>query len=422
MHTPSLRPLPGRFPFRAGWVSSFFLAVLTGLPTAQGQSLRQRLEASEAQDRANEIVRQMRELKNRQQSPSSNSPRYERSAAPVDEGPSESKLKADKVNGIMNLARAASTRGDLREALRLAREAQPMAQDSKFKADLKNWIAALEAGIAREEAWKAADALRKEGNAAFERNDPAGALALFKRALATDPNSLTEDGKKWVQELETRLKAVNATQQTVDAFAQTLRPASSSGELDFASGSTAVVDARKVPSGLPKSVEEMIPATPAGDRVRKGFQAIADHDWVVAKAWFEDALNREPGDPGLQNLVDLAKFTLEKKREKTPPAPMSQAEIDAVKAMTDELFDQWGHDELAKALSEYAEKHPQVKADPAPAPSAPPPTEQELRIERAMALLPPPSPPPKLTWKAFSDALFKPLPKGKNPAVSAVRG
>ena len=364
----------------------------------------------------------MRELKNRQQSPSSPSPRYERRAPPEYKGPSESQIKVDKVNGIMNLARAASTRGDLREALRLAREAQPMAQDAKFKADLKNWIDALETSIARNEAWKAADALRQQGNAAFERNDPAGALVLFKRALATDPNSLTEDGKKWVQELESRLNAAYATQQTVDAFAQTLRPASSSGELDFVSGSTAVVDASNVPTGLPKSVAEMIPATPAGDRVRKGFQAIANHDWTVAKAWFEDALNREPGDPGLQNLVDLAKFTLEKQREKAPPPRMSPAEIDGVKAMTDELFDQWGRDELAKALNEYAEKHPQVKADPAPAPSAPPPTEQELRFDRAMAMLPPPSPPPKLTWKAFSDALFKPLPKGKNPAVSAVRG
>lgn len=74
---------------------------------------------------------------------------------------------------------------------------------------------------------------------------------------------------------------------------------------------TRLVDARKVPTGLPKSVEDSIPNTPAGDRVRKGFQAIQAHDWKVALAWFQDALNHEPGDPSLKRLVDLARFTLD---------------------------------------------------------------------------------------------------------------
>lgn len=74
---------------------------------------------------------------------------------------------------------------------------------------------------------------------------------------------------------------------------------------------TSAVDARSVPSGLPKSVDEAIPHTPAGDRVRKGFEAIQAGDWKVALAWFQDARNKEPGDPGLGRLVDLAKFTLE---------------------------------------------------------------------------------------------------------------
>jgi hypothetical protein len=74
---------------------------------------------------------------------------------------------------------------------------------------------------------------------------------------------------------------------------------------------THVVDARNVPSRLPKSVEDSIPNTPAGDRVRKGFQAIQVHDWKTALAWFQDALNHEPGDPSLKRLVDLALFTLD---------------------------------------------------------------------------------------------------------------
>ncbi len=65
-----------------------------------------------------------------------------------------------------------------------------------------------------------------------------------------------------------------------------------------------------VPSGLPNSVDAAIPHTPAGDRMRKGFQAVQAGDWKIALAWFQDALNKEPGDPGLQRLVDLAQFTL----------------------------------------------------------------------------------------------------------------
>ncbi len=72
-----------------------------------------------------------------------------------------------------------------------------------------------------------------------------------------------------------------------------------------------VVDARKVPSGLPKSVENAIAAAyssaPPGvsDRVRKGFQAVMTRDWKVAKAWFQDALNRDPNNAGLKSLIAL---------------------------------------------------------------------------------------------------------------------
>ena len=45
-----------------------------------------------------------------------------------------------------------------------------------------------------------------------------------------------------------------------------------------------VVDARNVPTGLPKSVEDEIPHTPSGDRVRKGFEAVMNHDWNIAHA------------------------------------------------------------------------------------------------------------------------------------------
>lgn len=89
---------------------------------------------------------------------------------------------------------------------------------------------------------------------------------------------------------------------------------------------TSVVDARNVPSGLPKSVDDAIPHSPSGDRVRKGFQAIQAGDWKAALAWFQDARNKEPGNPGLGRLVDLAKFTLEY-RTRAPEVEKNSAPV-----------------------------------------------------------------------------------------------
>jgi hypothetical protein len=75
---------------------------------------------------------------------------------------------------------------------------------------------------------------------------------------------------------------------------------------------TSMVNAGNVPSGLPKSLENAIATAysdaPPGvrDRVRKGFYAVMDYDWKVAKAWFEDALKLNPGNAGLERLVALA--------------------------------------------------------------------------------------------------------------------
>lgn len=73
-----------------------------------------------------------------------------------------------------------------------------------------------------------------------------------------------------------------------------------------------VVDARKVPTGLTKALENAIAiaysSAPPGvsDRVRKGFQAVMERDWKVAKAWFQDALKLDPNNAGLKRLVALA--------------------------------------------------------------------------------------------------------------------
>lgn len=64
---------------------------------------------------------------------------------------------------------------------------------------------------------------------------------------------------------------------------------------------------------LPKAVDDAIAgayrnAPPeVSERVRKGFQAVQVRDWAVATAWFQDALNRDPGNTGLKRLVELTK-------------------------------------------------------------------------------------------------------------------
>lgn len=96
---------------------------------------------------------------------------------------------------------------------------------------------------------------------------------------------------------------------------------------------TSVVDARNVPSGLDKATENAIakayPNAPPGvsDRVRKGFQAVMERDWKVAKAWFEDALNRDPGNPGLQRLVALADYSQQHVQRSINGKPFTDEDI-----------------------------------------------------------------------------------------------
>lgn len=118
-----------------------------------------------------------------------------------------------------------------------------------------------------------------------------------------------------------------------------------------------VVDARNVPSGLPKSVEDAIPLTPAGDRVRKGFQAISEHDWPVALLWFKDARNLEPGDPGLQRLVDLAEFTIQRRYE--PVArPVDEATAVTMEKLGNTIETGMLNQELNRSLENFNRAHP----------------------------------------------------------------
>ena len=94
----------------------------------------------------------------------------------------------------------------------------------------------------------------------------------------------------------------------------------------------------------------------SGDNVRKGFQAIDEHDWKVALAWFKDALNHEPGSPGLQRLVDLAQYTLQRHSE-LGAKPIDDATA-VGKRSPDKMLKTGMNHELNKALNDYYENNP----------------------------------------------------------------
>jgi hypothetical protein len=178
-----------------------------------------------------------------------------------------------------------------------------------------------------------------------------------------------------------------------------------------------VVDARNVPTGLPKSVEAAIPDTPSGRRVRKGFEAVMDHDWSVALAWFQDAHNHEPGNAGILRLIDLAEFTIECRKHGCPSAPPAtdlsaqdkarlaaidkqlndQLNSDLAKGMDDFNRDYQLNNDLAKAIDNfnrnYLPKHPELLQPVKPSAAAQPEETKD-------------------NWNSFFDVIFA-LPKDR---------
>ena len=201
-------------------------------------------------------------------------------------------------------------------------------------------------------------------------------------------------------------------------------------------GDPKVVNAQNVPSGLPKAVENAIaeayPDAPPGvsDRVRKGFQAVMTRDWKVAKAWFQDALNRDPGNVGIQRLILLTDNSLARGAAPATASPASrpptgepgkstQPALPEIKLMEDLISDL-----LWKPM--VAEKSPDKQPPQSVLGDAF--TEQQLRqklidgdyekqlrenaIKRRNDTTP--------NWKAFFQDIFGPLPKPK-AVTGAVR-
>ncbi len=91
---------------------------------------------------------------------------------------------------------------------------------------------------------------------------------------------------------------------------------------------TSVVDARVPRDGayLTGQVPEL-KRSPAADRISKGFQAVINHDWPVALAWWQDALKRDPGNAALKRSVDLAQWMVDRRKAKAagPATPLGAA-------------------------------------------------------------------------------------------------
>jgi len=183
-----------------------------------------------------------------------------------------------------------------------------------------------------------------EGIEFFNKEDWVNAIAFFQQAVDKDPGNKTYqdnlakakaglDYQQYRQRQDQQAMNMNKTavakmQQSVQNFTQALNAISStngsnstavvgntttSTGLQF--GDPNVVDARNVPSGLPKALDDAIAGAygtaPAGvsNRVSKGFQAVQIKDWKVARAWFQDALQLDPDNQGLKKFIALCDYS-----------------------------------------------------------------------------------------------------------------
>jgi len=159
-------------------------------------------------------------------------------------------------------------------------------------------------------------------NAVAAAKSRAAATAVGE-SLVDLARSLTAASPPTTSGLDFRSDTANSaggTNSAELAFTSSLASGTSTGTastLQFGN----VVDTRNVPSGLPRAIDDAIAGAyrdaPPGviDRVRKGFQAVMTRDWEVARAWFSDALNRDPTNAGLKSLIDAVGLSEAERRQ-----------------------------------------------------------------------------------------------------------
>jgi hypothetical protein len=294
---------------------------------------------------------------------------------------------------------------------------------------------------------------QQRDNGAAQRAQAAAAEAQRKRDAELARQRTEAENKRRIEEVEKQAKFIDDR----DAAASTLRGSTGTAPAGGVNGSglrgsgpstglrtsqpapaeapnldPMVVDARHVPTGLPKSVEAEIPDTPSGARVRKAFEAVMDHDWTVALAWFQDALNHDPGNAGIERLIDLAQFTMEREKEWRAQdeaviatlEKLEEEQIDeeirgqdkAVMAAMAKQEEEQVNENLAKALDDYNRyylpTHPAAQKPvelSAVAPATGSSTPDPKRVQE------------NAKWKAFFDAIFgfSPKPAAPGPASAA---
>jgi len=262
------------------------------------------------------------------------------------------------------------------------------ASNGRFYPDEASFIAGCEGGgvvapppgptkeeLDQKDLAEAADDFVDKGNKFYKEGAWGQAIAYYKKALDYNPDNddATYNIKKAQEKIaaeqtadiqearllaqqklaQERIEAVTAQQQQAEERIKAQQQYNQSAATPPVNTDPSVVDTRNISTGLPKEVEDSIPHTPAGDRVRKGFEAIQAHDWKVALAWFQDALNHEPSDPGLQRLVDLAKYTLQMESQPAASKPVSQG-VDLIKQSLGNYQDYVArHPELGNNLSDW---------------------------------------------------------------------
>jgi tetratricopeptide (TPR) repeat protein len=312
----------------------------------------------------------------------------------------EQRQKQAVYNQLYEQGVAARNNEEYEEALRLALQRQQLIDGPNVRTDIA-WLNSMIV-------WKKAHDLNDRGNDAYNAREYARAVSLFAQALKLKPNDTKiAENLKYARAMVGTPESQRAVSNEVDALvaiANSGRPAALAPGLNFTPTDPSVVDARNVWSGLPASIEAEIPHTPAGDRIHKGFVVLKDKDWPAAHGWFLDALNHDPGNPGIQRLIDLAEYNMNYAKQphqaaapaSSKPVTDTSAQDKAAMARLDrQLEDAFWARSLDDFNRNYIPKAPDVK-----------------------------SPPAKLTanWKAFFDDLFGPSGLSRQPtSVSGVR-
>jgi tetratricopeptide (TPR) repeat protein len=321
-------------------------------------------------------------------------------------GPTAEDLAYDEYSREEDAAFAAH---DYAKALSIARKRQQLRDGP----NIRKYINLLEYDVAM-----------TAGLDAYNAGDYDRAIVLFRAALQHFPTydgalhnlQLAQDAKRAAEQG----RRVAESQGAIDSETSALVGSADVGEAAGSHGlsfmpapsspaaDASVVDARDVPTGLPPLVEAEIPRTPAGDRVRKGFQAIAQHDWPVALAWFQEAGNLEPDNAGLRRLIDLARDGVERTRAGKSTPSASNAKQDAGSAGSAHAEDWQLRAEVAEDLRRYNDAHPLAPEEGANGAAEKPSDSASGQ--------------PGANWKAFFDALFGPAGLNRRPtSVAGVR-